>query len=110
MQVILGQGVSRSNMKRQTEAMYLFQCLPPLFGHGYSHYSLLPLGNSLFHIQSGFLSQSLPLEVEYAQNRDVSFQLLNASSSVAWAQSAMPLEKNVFDSYYLQQLARVALN
>lgn len=98
MQVILGQGVSSSNMKRQTETVHLIQCPPPLFGHGHSHYSLLPLGNSLFHIQIGFLSQSLPLEVEYAQNRDVSFQLLNATSSVAWAQSTMPLEKNVFDS------------
>lgn len=76
MYVILGQGVSNSNMKGHTEAMRLTQCPPPLFGRGYSHCSLLPLGNSLFHIQISSLPQSLPLEVECAQNRDVSFQLL----------------------------------
>lgn len=74
--VILGQGVSNSNMKRQTQAMYLIQRPPPLFGHGYSHHSLLPQGTSLFHIQVSFLPQSLPLEVECAQHRDISFQLL----------------------------------
>lgn len=76
MHVILWQGISNSNMKGQTEAMPLIQCPPPLFDHGYSHYSLLPLGNSLFHIQIGFLPQTLPLEVECAQNRGVSFQFL----------------------------------
>lgn len=76
MHVILEQGVSNSNVKGQTEAMHLIQCPPPLFGHGYSRYSLLPLGNSLFHIQIGFLPQSLPLEVECAQNRNFSLQLL----------------------------------
>ena len=76
MHVILGQRVSNNNMKGQTEAVHLIQCPPPLFGHGYSHYCLLPPGNSLFHIQIGFLPQSLSLEVECAQNRDVSFQLL----------------------------------
>lgn len=52
--VILGQGVSNSNMKGQTQAMYLIQCPPPLFGRGYSHNSLLPRGPLFISYSSQF--------------------------------------------------------
>lgn len=108
--VILGQRVSSSNTKGQKKAMHLIQCTPSLFGHGYTHYSLLPPGTSLFHIQSSFLSSHCLWKLSMHNTETSLFSSWHASSSVALAQSAMPLEKIVFDSYCLQQLLQAALN
>lgn len=109
--VILGQGVSNSNMKGQTQAMYLIQCPPPLFGRGYSHNSLLPRGAPLYFIFKSVFYPSHCLWKLSVHNTETSlFNSRHASSSAALAQSTMPSEKNVFDSYYLQQLLQAALN
>lgn len=51
-------GSQQQQSERQTEAMHLIQWPPPLFGHGYSHYSFLPPGNSLKGSYSNSFSTS----------------------------------------------------
>lgn len=97
-------------MKGQKKAMHLVQNTPPRFGRGYSHYSLLPPGTSLFYIQSSFLSSHRLWKLSMHKTETSLFSSWHASSSAALAQNAMPLEKIVFDSYCLQQLLQAVLS